>query len=52
MKDLTLGRSKIVLERGFTPLKTIIEAYASNGHTEFSKKKILEIQFCIRNNFV
>ena len=36
INNLTLGRSKTVLERGFMPLKTIIEAYASNGHTEFS----------------
>ena len=36
INDLTLGRSKIVLERGFTPLKTIIEAYTSNGHIKFS----------------
>ena len=39
MKDLTLGLGKIAIERGFTPLKTIIEAYASNGHTEFSYRK-------------
>ena len=35
MKDLTLGLGKIAIERGFTPL-IVIEAYASNGHTEFS----------------